>query len=84
MPPLRHLVLCLFIPTLTLAQPLKTSWFTERSGQYARIYPTTDEETALTPVTRSKSGRGETGFSDQPRRNPAPKAPFCPPPDTAR
>lgn len=33
------------------ANPLTSSWFTDYSGQYARIYPTTEDEIANAPVT---------------------------------
>ena len=36
----------------------------------------------LIPVTRSKRGIASDGRSRQPRRNPVPNAPFCPPPDS--
>ena len=41
----------LLLTSPLLAEPLSTSWFTDLSGQYARIYPTTTEETANTPGT---------------------------------
>ena len=34
-----------------LADPILSSWFTEYSGQYARIYETAADESALNPVT---------------------------------
>ena len=34
-----------------LADPILSSWFTEHSGQYARIYETSADESALNPVT---------------------------------
>ena len=34
-----------------LANPLTSSWFTDYSGQYARIYPTTEDASAIAPVT---------------------------------
>ncbi|MGB1259462.1 MAG: sulfatase-like hydrolase/transferase [Akkermansiaceae bacterium] len=45
-----------FLPLLLLlspvsAEPLTTSWFTDLSGQYARIYPSTAEEASVSPVT---------------------------------
>ncbi|MGJ8632871.1 MAG: sulfatase-like hydrolase/transferase [Luteolibacter sp.] len=33
------------------SNPVTSSWLTEYSGQYARIYPTTADETAVAPVT---------------------------------
>lgn len=50
-----HSIRLLFIlPILALkllADPILSSWFTEHSGQYARIYETAADELALNPVT---------------------------------
>mgnify|MGYP001179240060 CR=1 FL=1 len=50
-----HLISLLFIlPILALnlsADPILSSWFTEYSGQYARIYETAADESALNSVT---------------------------------
>ena len=50
-----HSIRLLFIlPILALkllADPILSSWFTEYSGQYARIYKTAEDESALNPVT---------------------------------
>ena len=40
-----------FLALKLLADPILSSWFTEYSGQYARIYETTADELALNPVT---------------------------------
>ncbi|MEP2774305.1 MAG: hypothetical protein ABJQ29_17300 [Luteolibacter sp.] len=47
----KTLASCLFLALPALASPITSSWFTEFSGQYVRIYPTTADETANAPVT---------------------------------
>lgn len=47
---LRPLLFLLFLVPVA-AEPIITSWFTENSGQYARIYPSLDEEADAEPVT---------------------------------
>lgn len=43
---------------LALADPQLSSWFTAKSGQYARIFTDTAAETAGTPVTTWSRGQG--------------------------
>lgn len=61
---LRIILLQIFLlPALLSAAPIETSWFTDLSGNYARIYPTTTEETANTPVsswTHPNGGASQT------------------------
>jgi hypothetical protein len=48
---IRHLFILPFLALKLLADPILSSWFTESSGQYARIYETAADESALNPVT---------------------------------
>ena len=48
---MNRLLLLLLLVCPIAAEPITTSWFTELTGQYARIYPTTTEETSGNPVT---------------------------------
>jgi hypothetical protein len=48
---IRALLISCILSPMVLAEPITTSWFTELSGQYARIYPTLTEEAANSPVT---------------------------------
>jgi len=60
---MKFLVL-LFASALFLnADPLTTSWFTELSGRYARIYPDNEAMAAQAPVTTWNRG---DGVQDQP------------------
>ena len=42
----------------TFAEPLVSSWFTEKSGSYARIYETLDDQNAQNAVTTWNRGQG--------------------------
>ena len=46
-----RLLLIFLLVCPVYAEPLASSWFTDLSGQYAQIYPSTTEETSVTPVT---------------------------------
>ncbi|MBC8127111.1 MAG: sulfatase-like hydrolase/transferase [Gloeobacteraceae cyanobacterium ES-bin-144] len=46
-----QLLFTLLLAPLAMGAPITSSWFTELSGQYARIYPTTADETANAAVT---------------------------------
>ncbi|MFK7911992.1 MAG: sulfatase-like hydrolase/transferase [Akkermansiaceae bacterium] len=46
-----RLLLFLLLLCPVSAEPLTTSWFTDLSGQYARIYPSFTEEASISPVT---------------------------------
>ena len=48
---IRLLFILPFLALKLLADPILSSWFTESSGQYARIYETAADELALNPVT---------------------------------
>ncbi|MGJ8697532.1 MAG: sulfatase-like hydrolase/transferase [Verrucomicrobiaceae bacterium] len=51
--------LFLLLSCLSLqATPLISSWFTDLSGRYARIYPDNDAQTAQAPVTTWSRGQG--------------------------
>ena len=57
-----HFLLWLFclgmLPTLGQAEPILTSWFTEQSGMYARIYETLEDQNAQNAVTTWNRGAG--------------------------
>ncbi|MEP4077659.1 sulfatase-like hydrolase/transferase [Haloferula sp.] len=57
----RALLTSFALSSALLAEPITTSWFTELSGQYARVYPSTTEETATIPVTSWTHPNGGTG-----------------------
>ena len=44
-------IIALILPSFLKAEPIQSSWLTHLSGQYARVYPTTTEETANLPST---------------------------------
>ncbi|MGJ8644753.1 MAG: sulfatase-like hydrolase/transferase [Luteolibacter sp.] len=46
------------------AAPIETSWFTDPSGSYARIYPTSAEEKSNTSVTSWNHPQGGTGQAE--------------------
>lgn len=48
---IRKLIFPIFLAQLTAANPIETSWFTEHSGQYARIYTDLAAEAANQAVT---------------------------------
>ena len=58
--PLIVLLAALVVVSDVVAEPLLTSWYTESSGRYARIYPTLAEEVAGpgAAVTSWERGRG--------------------------
>jgi len=56
-----HFALATFLLGIAGATPIESSWFTELSGQYARIYPTTTEEEASTPQTSWEHPNGGAG-----------------------
>lgn len=66
---IKFTVLSLILSSTLIAQPISTSWFTELSGQYARAYPTTTEETANKESDRYK-------FSTPSLRNVSLTAPY--------
>ncbi|MBK1880561.1 sulfatase-like hydrolase/transferase [Pelagicoccus mobilis] len=53
----------LSLATLSVAQPIVDSWYTEQAGRYARIYQTTADESARNAVTTWSRGQG---VQDQP------------------
>jgi arylsulfatase A-like enzyme len=57
---IRPLFVLLFVCP-AFANPITSSWFTDYSGQYARIYPTTADETANAAVTAWIHPNGGTG-----------------------
>lgn len=56
-------ILCMLVATRAAADPQLTSWFTEDSGQYARIYQNSAAETARTV---SKTWSRGTGVQSSP------------------
>ncbi|MEN8734633.1 MAG: sulfatase-like hydrolase/transferase [Lentimonas sp.] len=66
LPRITALLLCLILHVS--AEPLLSSWHTENSGQYARIYETTADQTALNAVTtwahpNNGSGQAEPTYA---------------------
>ncbi len=55
---MKPLFILLFLISVIHANPLLTSWHTDSSTQYARIYESTDAETANTSVTTWSRGLG--------------------------
>ncbi len=47
----RYLSILLAVSAFAKGSPITSTWFTDLSGQYARIYPTTADETANAAVT---------------------------------
>ena len=52
------IALLLFVSINLSADPLLNSWFTERSGTYARLYPTDADQSALNAVSTWNRGDG--------------------------
>ncbi len=52
------ILLLIFAPGLVLADPQLTSWYTEDSGQYARVYQSTADETSRTVSKTWSRGSG--------------------------
>ncbi|MGB6221358.1 sulfatase-like hydrolase/transferase [Haloferula sp.] len=48
---IRSLFISIALTPLLLADPITSSWFTDLSGQYARVYPSVTEENAIEPQT---------------------------------
>jgi arylsulfatase A-like enzyme len=48
---IRTLLAFLILAPFALAEPIASSWFTDLSGQYARVFPTTAAEDANSPAT---------------------------------